>query len=136
MTMNAETRPRYDPLEFAEWVRKGGSAILAMQSGGCARYLLSSRVHYHVGVEGVPRFRHDPGNEHVHRLLTHSTMSLIIDLPPPSTDQIVLTGELREDSTGMDDGPERGYRFMAQRARVARESGEKIPLDVSALLRA
>lgn len=133
--MNPTTDFRHDPGALAEWVRKGGPAVLAMQSGGCARYLLSSRVRYRIGDDGAPRFRHDPGNEHVHRLLTHSTMTLIIDGPPPATDQIVLIGGVTEDAPGTETGSERRYRFEAQRAHLALESGEKIRLDPDKLLR-
>jgi len=134
--------------------RKTG--ILALQAGGCARYIHSRYVRYCFDREGWPLIGVETQSDFRRHFLTNSTLSLAIDFDTDgdgaARTQLVLVGQLT-DITAHDreavaryrayfgDGDEnafasewRLYRFQVHRAHLALESGQQIPYQVAELL--
>lgn len=98
-----------------------GTAVLAPQSGGCARYVLSRKVAYQCDAGGAPTLYLDHRNETSLRLLTHSTVTLMVEDVPAPGEAIHVTGLL----TPLDD---HRFRLDAQRTDHVLNSGQKIAL--------
>ena len=98
-----------------------GEAVLAPQSGGCARHVLSRRVTFALNGDGMPLLTLDGDNTSALRLLTQSTVSLILDDVPTAGEALHLTGLLTPVGDKL-------WRLETQRRYRVLESGEKRPL--------
>lgn len=107
-------------------LREPGSGILALPSGGCARYILSTVVNYTWDAHGRPVFTCDRSNPEQIDLLEHSTMSLRIDVEknPDGSDHthLLLIGRLQPQ-------PDGAFCLDVKRAQLVRETGEVTTLD-------
>lgn len=125
--MSKETRadfekPANSPLSHLNaLLRDGVAGVVAPQSGGCARHVLSQRVDCRADEQGTPVFALDGSNASSLRLLLDSTVTLIIESPDCPGEEYHVTGHLAaaEAST---------YKLNVIRTYHVRASGEKRPL--------
>ncbi len=133
-------------------------AVLAMASGGCARYAFSRDVCCCMDRNGFPLLAYESENPHHHLIMTNSGMTLRFDPEEnPASDSrddvLILTGMLVLVDPGDHDaidrytrffggeienhtrGRRRLYRFDAKRADLEVLSGERTLLPLAALIR-
>jgi len=133
------------------------TAILAMSTGGCARYAYSSDAPYCLDRRGFPITCYSSPNPHHHLILTNSTMTLrLVHQLDPEGNEIsilILTGMLRLVDPGDHDCLERHHRYFGlpienysrgitrlyrlEPEQVCFElfSGKRIPLGVDSIIR-
>ena len=134
-----------------------GKAVLAMTTGGCARYAFSADAPYCFDRRGYPLIHYSSANPHHHLIMTNSTMDMRM---PHRTDAdgnelslLILTGMLRLVDPGDHDsidrhvrhfggivenysrGASRLYRFAPEKACFELFSGQRIPLPLEQLIR-
>lgn len=132
-------------------------AVIAMSSGGCARYAFSLDVDYCLDRQGYPLIHYSSDNAHHHLIVTNSTMDfrIVRETSPDGMELsiFILTGMLTLVDPGDHDnidrysryfdvnienysrGCERLYRFTPSQARNELISGENNVLPVSELIR-
>jgi len=132
-------------------------AVLAMSTGGCARYAFSSDIHYCMDRRGYPLINYISANPHHHLIITNSTMDLRlvhqIDAEGNELSLLILTGMLKLVDPGDHDsidrhcryyksvtenysrGASRLYRFIPETACFEQFSGERLPMPVASLIR-
>lgn len=132
-------------------------AVLAMSSGGCARYAFSCDTHYCLDRRGYPLIHYTSGNPHHHLILTNSSMSLRlphkIDADGNELSLLIITGALHLVDPGDHDSIDRHFRYFKRMAenfsrgagRLYRFipdgvffeliSGERQPLEINKLLK-
>ncbi len=103
---------------------QGAPGVVAPQSGGCARHVLSQRVDCALDEADAPVFALDGSNSSSLRLLTDSTVTLQLDCPGSNGEEFHLTGRLKP----ADDGR---FQLNVIRAYHVLPSGEKQPITMS-----
>lgn len=127
-----------DSSELRELLRGTGEAVLALASGGCARYLLSARVPLAVDPAGRLYVVYDSRNPYLHELMSHSHMTLRLlveaDRDGLECSHLVFSGDLHADGVAGPDGARR-YEFRASTAHLEFASGRRVALHTDTLTR-
>lgn len=132
-------------------------AVLAMTTGGCARYIFSTDAHYCLDRRGHPLINYSSGNPHHHLIMTNSSMDLRLvhqtDADGNEMSLLILSGMLRLVDPGDHDsidrysryydtevenysrGTSRLYRFESAQACFEQFSGKRFPLTLEAIIR-
>lgn len=132
-------------------------AVVAMASGGCARYAFSMDVDYCLDRLGYPLVHYSSDNAHHHLIVTNSTMDfrIVLDAAPDGMELsiLILTGMLTLVDPGDHDnidrhsryfdenienfsrGNERLYRLIADQARLELFSGRQYALPLQEIIR-
>ncbi len=110
-----------DPSGIWELLPNERDAVVAPQSGGCARHVLSQRVSFRIDADGAPRFTLDASSPSALRLLLDSTVTLIVERSGAPGEEVHMTGRLEP---AEDDA----YRLRIIRAYRVPASGEKQPI--------
>lgn len=71
-----------------------GHAVLAPQSGGCARHVLSQRVAFTSDEHGGITVQLDKTDDSGSRLLIQSTVTLNVEDYPSPSEELLITGKL------------------------------------------
>lgn len=138
-------------------LRSHYTAVLAMSTGGCARYAYSSDAGYCLDRRGFPLTCYSSPNPHHHIIMTNSTMSLRlvhqVDKDGNEISILILTGMLKLVDPGdhhslerhhryfsasienFSRGISRLYRFEPDQACFELFSGKRMPLGLDVLIR-
>lgn len=136
--------------------RRHRAAVLAVASGGCARYVFSHDTAFMLDRKGFPLVHYASENPHHHLIFTNSLMEFRVVLETnPEGDELnilIATGLLRLVDPGDHDsidrflryqdleienysrGTNRLYRFEPAHARFELFSGERTPIVLDTLL--
>jgi len=133
------------------------TCILAMSTGGCARYAFSTDAHYCLDRRGYPLLNYTSTNPHHHLIMTNSTMDLRlvhrIDKEGNELSLLIVTGMLQLVDPGDHEnidryaryyefptenysrGSSRLYRFIPDKACFELFSGERINLNPGMIIK-
>jgi len=133
------------------------TCILAMTTGGCARYAFSTDSHYCLDRRGYPLLNYSSTNPHHHLIMTNSTMDLRlvhrIDADGNELSLLLLTGMLHLVDPGDHEnidryaryfdfptenysrGSSRLYRMIPDKACFELFSGERINLNLGKIIK-
>lgn len=133
------------------------NGILAMSSGGCARYVFSTDARYCLDRRGYPLINYTSVNPHHHLIMTNSTMDLrLVDRMDQDGNELsllILTGMLQLVDPGDHDsidryaryydcptenysrGASRLYRMIPDKACFELISGQRLPLNLDAIIK-
>lgn len=117
--------------DLRQLLRERANAVLALASGGCARYIFSTEVPIRLDDDGVLRLTYESDNPFHHDIMANSALHLrlLVDRQPDGTEQshLVLTGRLVPDA-GNAPSPARPYRFAVRAAHLEFASGRRMPV--------
>lgn len=116
-------------------LRESATAVLALASGGCGRYIFSTEVSYVIGPNGWPVLTYESPNPFHHQLLARSGLHFVVDVEknPDGSDRsrLVLSGKMTELDPA---GDTRRYVFRPEHAYLSLETGEQKPIALPELL--
>lgn len=121
MQKETSTGTEPDRIRLRYLLKEGVPGVVAPQSGGCARHVLSQRVDCTADEADNPVFTLDGSHASSLRLLLDSTVTLIVENPDATEEEYHLTGRLQP----TDDGR---FRLDVIRAYHVLPSGEKRPM--------